>query len=178
MAGGGKSEGGWTVADVDGVDSLTVFDGVDGDLLGVEVGDVEQRIVGCDEAANWIGAHDVGTCNFVCAGIDLGDRIGEGVGDEDFAAVGLEGQMNRAAADVEQGLESILDCRGRLRMYGAGEQNRHDLVTTTASREGLGGVGQNDDVAGCRASLDHSAHFACGWIDDADGVACAIGDYY
>ncbi len=56
------------------------------------------------------------------------------------------------------------------------ELDGHDLVAAGAGCEGLRRIGQDDHVAGAGAAFDNGADLAGGGVDDADGVAAAIGD--
>ena len=102
-----ESEGSRAIANVNGGSALAIVDGVDGHFLGAEVGDVDQRVVCGDEAADGIGAHEVGADDIVGTGDDLRDGVGEGVGDEELAAVGLEGEMDGGLADLKHGFKSV-----------------------------------------------------------------------
>ena len=57
------------------------------------------------------------------------------------------------------------------------ELDGHDLVAAGAGCECLGGIGQDDDIAGAGAAFEDGAHLARGGVDDADRVATAVGDH-
>ena len=158
--GAGEGESGGAIADVDGADALAIVDGVDGDVLGVKVGHVEQGIVAGDEAADGSFSDHVSAADVVGASDDLGDGVGEGVQDEELAAVGLEGQLHGGVADVHESFEAIgLARRGGLGgVAWGGQGDDHDLVAGGAGYKGFGGVGQDDGVRGAGQSSKTARH--------------------
>src|SRR5271157_33244 len=129
VASGGKGQGGGTVADVDGARALAIVDGVDGDHLGAKIADVEHGVVAGDESADGIVADHSCAADVIGAGDDLGDGIGKGVDGEELAAVGLQGQLHGATANVHQGFETV--GLGRIG-FRVGEGDDHDLVAAGA----------------------------------------------
>ena len=107
MAGAGKRQGGGAVAYVNRCNALAFVDGVDGYVLRFEVAHVEHGIVAGDQAAHGIVAHQVGAAHVIGGSDDFGDGIAEGVGDKQFAPVGLEGQMYRSEANIHHGFQAI-----------------------------------------------------------------------
>ena len=106
-----------------------------------------QRVVlsAADNAVDGLAADGEGAADLVGAGGDLGDGVRAEVGDEDLAAVGLEGEVNGGLADVEEG-EKVVGCEGGVLAGGpgfgrGGEADGHDLMPRGAGDEGLGGVG-------------------------------------
>lgn len=103
----GKRHGGRAVADVNSAGALAVIDGVDGDPLGTEVADIEERIVCGHDAVDGFGADEVGTADIVGAGDDFRDGVGERVHGEELAAIGFEGELHWTVADVEEGFDAV-----------------------------------------------------------------------
>ena len=136
---------------MDRADPPAVVDRVDGDVLGVEVGHVEQGIVGGDQAADGIVADHISAAHVIGAGDDLRDGVGERVEDEKFAAIGLEGQLDRRVAHVEQCLQSVglggngLGWRGRM-SFRMSQGEGHDLVAGRAGYKCFRGIGKDDGV--------------------------------
>lgn len=58
----------------------------------------------------------------------------------------------------------------------AGEGDSHDLMAGRACGEGLGGVRENDDIAGAGTAWEDGANGASDRVKDGDGVTAAIGD--
>ncbi len=118
-----------------------VVDGVEGGGVCAEVGDPKAGVVLADDGAGGLGADDVGAQDFVGPGGDLGDGVGVEVGGEEFAAVGLEGEVGGGLADVEEGEEVVvLEVGVLLPAPGVGrggEPDGHDLVASGAGDEGL-----------------------------------------
>ena len=154
----------WTVAD-----EATVVDAVDADEVGAEVGDPEGGVVAGDDAMNGLVADHVGSKDLIVPGVDLGDGVGAEVGDEDLAAIGLEGEVDGGSADVEHGQQVVGGSGGVLpRRPGArsgGKGDDHDLMAAGAGDEGLGGVGQDGDVGRAGTAGKGSAEFE-GWPGD------------
>ena len=156
--------------------AFAVVDGVDRNFLGAQVADVEQGIVGGDEAAHRIVAHQVRAAHIVGAGHNFGDGVRQRVRDKQFAAIGLERKLHRRAAHVEQGFQPIGRCGGSIGTGFVRQLDGHDLVAAGAGCERLGRVGQNDDIGGAGAAFKNGANLARGGVDDADGVSAAVGD--
>ena len=74
---GGERHGGGAVANMHRADTPAVVDGVDDDILGAEIADVEQGVVARDEAADRVVAHHVGALHIVGAGDDFRDGVAE-----------------------------------------------------------------------------------------------------
>ncbi len=91
--------------------------------------------------------------------------------------------MHWRLAHIEQGLQAI-GLRGNRwrgavlsRMgFGAGQRDGHDLVASRTGGKGFGGVGKNNGAGGAGASLEDGPLPAGGRVDQADGVAQAVGD--
>ena len=114
-----------------------------------------------DDAVGGVVADGVGVADFVGLGGDLGDGVGAGVGDEDLAAVGLEGERGWVLADVQEGDGVVGEERGVLfrgpRIGLSGEGESEDLVAGGAGDECFGGVGEDDGGGGSGAAVDGGA---------------------
>ena len=173
-----------------GVDSgyeLAIVDAVDADEVCAEVRYPEGAVVAADDALHGLAADGVSAEDFVGPGGDFRDAVGAEVGDEDLAAVGLEGEMNGREAYVEQGEDVIGgECGVLLGGPGAGsggEIDGHDLMAGGTGDEGLGGVGEDGDVGGSGAAgeggaqmEDGAGRVVGGYVEDGDAVATAIGN--
>src|SRR5262249_22497008 len=111
---GREGEGVGLGAGVNGGDETTVVDAVDADEVGPEVSDPEAGVVAGDDAVNGFRSDHVGSEDLIVRGVDLGDGVGGEVGDEDLATVGLEGEVDWGAADVEHGEQAVGDGGGIL----------------------------------------------------------------
>ena len=100
----------------------------------MQVGHVEQRIVAGDDAADRFVADHVRVADLVGGVVDFGDGVGKRIGDKDFAAVGLQRQIDRRAADIHQRFKAVgLSGVG----IGLRQGDDHDLMTSRAGHERL-----------------------------------------
>ena len=184
---GGEGQGFRGGAGVYGGYQLAVVDAVDADEVCAEVRYPEGAVVAADDALYGLAADGVGAEDFVGPGGDLGDAVGAEVGDEDLAAVGLEGEMDRGEAHVEE-CEKAVGGKGWVLLCGpgvggGGEVDGHDLMTGRAGDEGFGGVGEDGGVSssgtageGGAQMEDGAGGVVGGYVEDGDAVAAAVGD--